>query len=473
MATVKTDVKTPEFIAVGRPAKHGEKAYRPRPHQDPKLAGAISLGQYRRGPDDLTWSATFVQPDGTKKVLSLGKVTELQAHVAAARLFDSGLKNNFKAEAKTKAPVFRDAANIAADRLLQQYRHTLKSEGTSKAAKFSAPRAIIIGKLMPVLGDVAWPEVQGAADRWLSSYRLADGRIPAKGTIGNINAALQRVCRVAIANGWLSRKSDDRPKLSKTDFRDSSREPAFTREEMEQLRRFMSDEWVGESTLRHLTRVFVGLLSTSGLRPGIETNAIREAQINITNAGILIEVLPNQGKYTRHRQAICRENDVFEVREILQKHLAWRKSKWTAEKVSDQCSILANPQTGRVPQIDDEFKELLKDARLLICPVMRKPRVPYSLRHYFFSQALIDGIPEHDLITIGGTSSTMLKKHYSHIRGTDIVSRVAARPAVSSATLERMGLLVSFPAFDDEGREGSAVRPATKEESEDFHKDTK
>ena len=52
---------------------------------------------------------------------------------------------------------------------------------------------------------------------------------------------------------------------------------------------------------------------------------------------------------------------------------------------------------------------------LLNCPVTGKERSLYSLRHYYATQRLLEGIPIHDLAEQMGTSVLMITKHYSHL----------------------------------------------------------
>ncbi|MCX7263935.1 MAG: hypothetical protein NT035_00725, partial [Burkholderiales bacterium] len=51
----------------------------------------------------------------------------------------------------------------------------------------------------------------------------------------------------------------------------------------------------------------------------------------------------------------------------------------------------------------------------LNCPVTGKERSLYSLRHYYATQRLLEGIPIHDLAEQMGTSILMITKHYSHL----------------------------------------------------------
>jgi hypothetical protein len=71
---------------------------------------------------------------------------------------------------------------------------------------------------------------------------------------------------------------------------------------------------------------------------------------------------------------------------------------------------------GSVPDNwNKPFRQWLEDSELLNCPVTGKERSLYSLRHYYATQRLLEGIPIHDLAEQMGTSVPMITKHYSHL----------------------------------------------------------
>ena len=57
----------------------------------------------------------------------------------------------------------------------------------------------------------------------------------------------------------------------------------------------------------------------------------------------------------------------------------------------------------------------LEDAGLLQCPVTGKERSLYSLRHYYATQRLMEGIPVYDIAQQMGTSVLMISRHYGHL----------------------------------------------------------
>jgi len=71
---------------------------------------------------------------------------------------------------------------------------------------------------------------------------------------------------------------------------------------------------------------------------------------------------------------------------------------------------------GSVPDNwNKSFRHWLEASELLYCPVTGKERSLYSLRHYYATQRLLEGIPIHDLAEQMGTSVLMITKHYSHL----------------------------------------------------------
>ena len=78
--------------------------------------------------------------------------------------------------------------------------------------------------------------------------------------------------------------------------------------------------------------------------------------------------------------------------------------------------LLFRLSDGSVPDNwNKPFRQWLEDSELLNCPVTGKERSLYSLRHYYATQRLLEGIPIHDLAEQMGTSVLMITKHYSHL----------------------------------------------------------
>ena len=62
------------------------------------------------------------------------------------------------------------------------------------------------------------------------------------------------------------------------------------------------------------------------------------------------------------------------------------------------------------------FEEYLKQHNLLISPITKQKRVPYSLRHTYTTLALMhDNVNVHTLAKQLGSSVGMIEQHYSHL----------------------------------------------------------
>ena len=67
-------------------------------------------------------------------------------------------------------------------------------------------------------------------------------------------------------------------------------------------------------------------------------------------------------------------------------------------------------------QLTKQFKQLLEDAKLLICPVTGEERTLYSLRHYAITQLVAQGMTAEQIQQQVRTSATMIAKHYNHMK---------------------------------------------------------
>ena len=72
------------------------------------------------------------------------------------------------------------------------------------------------------------------------------------------------------------------------------------------------------------------------------------------------------------------------------------------------------PSTGRCPNFAPPFKRLLEEVGILADPKTGLDRVPYSMRHYYATRAIVRGITYERLEKQMGTSADMLRTHYDH-----------------------------------------------------------
>ena len=62
-----------------------------------------------------------------------------------------------------------------------------------------------------------------------------------------------------------------------------------------------------------------------------------------------------------------------------------------------------------------------------------KTRPPYSLRHYYATQRLLDGVQVYDLAKNMGTSVDKIEKHYGHILSVQKTDELIQGASISSS----------------------------------------
>jgi integrase len=210
-----------------------------------------------------------------------------------------------------------------------------------------------------------------------------------------------------------------------------------------------NDEWLwaekGRDRLFFLA--WVALMASAGLRAGLEVEMTLESQIEITPAGIFIYVGRNKGKYRNARTAVCR-GPYFPVERILKELFEYRRMYWTAKADIDACSIFADPVTGNVPDkyFHKLFQRYIKLYGWLVDKNTGQNRVPYSFRHFFITQAILDSVDLPFIAIIAGTSVNMINKYYTHITG----KQAALKVSDISKVIGRSKLLArDTPQLDD------------------------
>ena len=274
---------------------------------------------------------------------------------------------------------------------------------------------------MPAFGDVPVRDLtRSRLNDWMRKYRTPDGRPPKQNTVGNLNHSFQLVMQAAVERAWI--RSDDVPAISKKGFQKGDENPWFTRVELERLRDHMTDDWVAAAhtplsrEIRYLLRAYIAVAACTGIRPGLELERVQVTQIlrerDRQAQFIRIPILRDQGKYAAGRDVICYENDVFDVRRVLERLIEWHQGHAGARSTP----YLFARSDGRIPSFDAPFRAVMQETGLLIDPETGKKRVPYSLRHYFATQALLRGEHDHIVARWMGTSPQMIDTHYNKIK---------------------------------------------------------
>lgn len=467
--------------------RHGARALTITSHPTARYADRIQLVRWRRGPDNPTFEARvrLSGENAWSKPFSLGTADPTDAAVIAIerlaereQLRASGLPQPARqpaAEPARAERTFRRAADMVVNDLIGKREEAVRLHGraSGKANTISGHISRIQKTLVPAFGDEPVAAMTNKlVNDWARKHEVAGRRIkgadgkplpsaermkaPGQNTVGNWNASMRKVLDRAAKEGWI--EADNTPSMSRKGFEASDPRPWLAPHEVERLRDHMTDAWVEAGggreweqdvsrDVRYLLRAYVALCSCTGIRPGEEMELIRPNQIIHEKAEdyFRIPVTTYKGRgEPRPRDVILFENDHFDVRRVLLDLLEWRDAKGLPKSAP----IFALPKTGACPNFAPPFKRLLEEAGLLIDPETahkKAPheRVPYSLRHYFATQALLRGVPSDRVALWMGTSQTMIEKTYSKVRlwmlGRSLAGRDASVARLAAAVRRKAG----------------------------------
>ncbi len=462
--------------------RHGDQSQEIKAHPNPRYADRIRLIRWRRGPTNPTYEAQVRLP-GEKvwsKPFSL-QTSDLAVAADNARdelakreqLRASGLPQPAR-QAKVEPPraerTFGEAAADVLEELLKRRGEAIARYGRSsgKVNTLDGHVSTIRNRLVPTFRDIPVADLTRAMlNAWARDQKVEARRGPDKGamvtpgqsTIGSWNHSLQKVLDRAVEKGWI--KEDDKPAISQRGFGKAQPNPSFTFADVEAMRDLMTDAWVDEGggreweqeksvEVRYLLRAYVALATCTGIRPGEEMELILPRQVIFEKRPgpngrgevdtIRIPILPNQGKYGIERTAFVYLNDVFDVPTVLRNLLQWREERGLGKNTP----LFALPSTGRCPNFAPPFKRLLREIEdrtkfnILVDPKTGLDRVPYSMRHYFATRAIVRGWTYERLEKVMGTSADMLRKHYDHA---EVLAHAAELSGHGEPEAERLEVL--------------------------------
>ncbi len=309
---------------------------------------------------------------------------------------------------------FKNVAEIVLRRLLDEI-----AAGTAKPSAKDYVSAINL-YLVPFYGlyniDGVKPAVISEFHTW---RRNKVGRELSGSAQNNHNAALNLIFDEAIERGYLT--AYERPQLKNTGA-ESDRRAEFSQDELETLMasvpKFISDGRTARTRMiRELLTIYVPFMAATGMRPGTEAEFLewRHIDVEIRDGQPILHFRLQRGK--RGPRNFVAHNSCWLLLERL-RQLSPDLSGMTYEAVLKKRvpKLLFRLSDGSVPDNwNKPFRQWLEDTQLLHCPVTGKERSLYSLRHYYATQRLLEGIPIHDLAEQMGTSVLMITKHYSHL----------------------------------------------------------
>jgi integrase len=169
--------------------------------------------------------------------------------------------------------------------------------------------------------------------------------------------------------------------------------------------------------IRELLAIYVPFMAATGMRAGTEAEYLewRHIDVEIRDGQPVLHFRLQRGK--RGARNFVAHNSCWLLLERL-RQLSPDLRSMTLEEVLKKrvAKRLFRLSDGSVPDNwNKPFRQWLEDSQLLNCPVTSKERSLYSLRHYYATQRLLEGIPIHDLAEQMGTSVLMITKHYSHL----------------------------------------------------------
>lgn len=236
------------------------------------------------------------------------------------------------------------------------------------------------------------------------------GRVPAKSTVLNHNAAFNRVFDEAVILGFMV--PTQVPQLKNSGVV-GERRAAFSEEEFERLEK-KAYEFVGQAItekskmIRELVRDYIVVAANSGIRPGTEMENITWGDIAMRRNGevMVFDITVRKGKthsYTGSRKVVCFEGVLLALMNL--------QEIFPDRKPSDKVFRLADGTEST--QIGKVFSQLLKAAGLEYSSEGK--RTLYSLRHSYITWGLKRKVPAQVLAIQCGTSLEMLEQFYSHV----------------------------------------------------------
>jgi integrase len=319
---------------------------------------------------------------------------------------------------------FKAVAEIVSNRLKAEVK-----AGTGKKSYADYYRAID-GYLIPFFGkfniDRITPDVVSDFHRWRTEkvgYELKAS------TQNNHNAALNCVFDYAIEKKYMT--ESQRPSLKNTGAANATR-GIFSTDELIELQTFIKG-WmhatknIKSQQLRELLGLYITFIACTGVRPGTETKELKWKHIEFIQKPTMrvIHITLPQGKRGT-RQLIAR-NELWPLLDKL-RQLQPEYAKLTLEQLvaKKEDKLLFRMRDGNRPyDLVGAFADCLEAAGMSKGDQDGKSRSLYSLRHYYATQRVLEGMSFGQLANQMGTSILMIERHYSHLKPLMIAEQLA------------------------------------------------
>lgn len=319
---------------------------------------------------------------------------------------------------------FKAVAQVVCDNLKEQVK-----AGTGKKSYADYYRAIDT-YLIPFFGnhhiDNITPSLMADFHRWRTEkvgYELKAS------TQNNHNAALNYVFDFAVEQRYMG--ESQRPSTKNTGQATESR-GVFSTDELIELQQFIQ-KWSadGRATktryLRELLGLYITFIACTGVRPGTETKELKWKHIEFIQKPSMrvIHITLPQGK-RGSRQLIAR-NELWPLLDKL-RELQAEYQDVTLEQLVERKEDrhIFRMRDGTMPyNLVNAFGDCLKESELDKGDKDGKSRSLYSLRHYYATQRILEGVSFGQLANQMGTSVLMIERHYSHLKPLMIAEQLA------------------------------------------------
>ena len=387
------------------------------------------------------WYARLTLADGKREVKST-KTSDLETAKERA------LKMYYEIEARiaNKLPPSTRKFKHVSEYAIHRMQEELDEGGGKQAYKdyISALRRWLI----PYFGDKDVTKIDLAALTEFDKWRTTENKRKfSQSGINNHNAALNRVFDEAELRGWMTKSM--RPTLLNKGRKSESR-GSFTKNEYKSLygtlRQFhMHTKNEQQAATREVLRNYVLFLANTGIRHGTEALELTWGNIDWHhNAGEQYLVVNVDGK-TNKRSVVARDQvvDFLERQAQLNPNIDDTTLEELRKHAKDEAIWVDRlGKRATIHNLNRAFNALLDD-RGLKTGADGRTRTLYSLRHYYATQDLQDGISTHALSRQLGNSTAMLDKHYSKyspLINADLHSGRSKRKTAAKPKADTVGL---------------------------------
>ena len=327
--------------------------------------------------------------------------------------------NNLPLKTKTFRQIF-DEWFKKADK--SEYRQDFY-QGRAKLYLFPYFGEYKIEEITESIIDDYWP--------WRKNYykdnpEKRTGRIaeePSNQSLKMEKTAIQEILEYAHRRGYIRAV----PKITFKARGSSENRATFTKEEYEKLIMnmyiwAMEKAKASDSYQRQMIYNLVVFLANTGVRPS-EYYKIKWKDITIHNQNGVKLLYINVPDNTKTGQRI--------VVSLPEAYTCYENIKSLSKYTKENDYVFTNYDGTSMKNWTKTYKSKLEEWKLYLDDE-GNPRPPYSLRHYYATQRLLDGVQVYDLAKNMGTSVKQIENHYGHVLSTQKTNELIQGAGISS-----------------------------------------